>query len=337
MSSSGAKRYLLVGDPHARPEDLEDCDRLRQLIVKTVHEKPNALGKWVDAIVFLGDQFHTHAILHLEALHWWRRTLQSLTKLAPVVLLAGNHDQPGDSSSSANALEAFKDMPGVTVVDVPNVIDDILFMPYCHDTLEFVDECKNYPTKTVICHQTFNGARYENGFYAPGGVDAEEIPQQQVISGHIHDPQAFGKVEYLGASRWLTASDANADRFLTLVEQQPDDTLKTVEKIPVDTHCSRIHHLVDTPEKPIDPETMVAKDRYLVDIEGPADWIAARRPLFSGKARLKTRRTDKPVVKVRESEGIEAALDRYLASYNSQHGTNRQSIKELVNARVFGR
>lgn len=323
---------LYVGDPHARPEDLEDCQALVDFIVKT------ALEQRVARIVFLGDQFHTHAVVHVEVLAFWMRALGQIynaTKL-PIVLLVGNHDQPGDASSQAHAMMGFEALRNVTVVDRPLCIDGILHLPYRHSSKQFVADCHDIAhknLKAVVCHQTFNGAKYENGFFAKDGVNPEEVPQQCFLSGHIHDPQRFDKVIYLGASRWMTASDANSSRYLTVIDHGDDGLPKSFEVFPLDAAVRKIHHFVDTEDKPA-PTDLDSRHRYIVDISGSLEWIEARRPLFVGRAQVRTQRTDRATVGVRESEGIAAALKRFVASYKATRGTPTDTLERLVNVRL---
>jgi hypothetical protein len=331
-------QVLYVGDPHARPEDLDDCDALIGLIEDII------TSRRIHRIVFLGDQHHTHAIMHVEVLGFWRRALTRLRLAVPerqglnIYLMLGNHDQPGDAASTSHALMAYADMPRVTVIDTPMAVDGILHVPYMHSADDFVATCRKYDNaKVLVCHQTFNGAKYENGFFAKDGVDPDKIPQTCVLSGHIHMPQSFGKVTYLGSPRWLTFSDANGDRFLNVVEH--DDVtgeVLNIQQIPTAPRLRKIFHLIDTPEAPavMPVDTM---HRYYVDVRGPAEWCEQRRNVFSGRARVRTQRTDATVARVRESEGIATALKRFVASYRSQHGTETAVLERLVDARLAAR
>lgn len=328
-------KVLYVGDPHARPEDLADCQALCGLIVEVI------AGQEIDRIVFLGDLHHTHAIVHVEVLHFWRDTLRWLTRVhqQKVVLLVGNHDQPGDASSSAHALEAYKDIEGVTVVDRPLCIDGILHLPYRHSRDQFVADCSDVAHRnleTVVCHQTFDGAQYENGFFAKDGVKPDDIPQKHIISGHIHDPQSFSKVTYLGSPRWLTISDANKSRFLSIVYHDENGVPVGTKTFPTDGQCRKIFHLVDTPEAPLEA-SFDPRHRYHVDVTGPAEWIEQRKGLYTGHARVRTQRTDNAVARVRESEGIGAALRRFIKTYKAQRGTDLPTLERLVDARLSSR
>lgn len=328
---------LYVGDPHGRPEDLDDCEALVTLVEDVVTSQK------VHRITFLGDQHHTHAIMHVEVLGFWRRSLQRLLEASPgtdIYFMLGNHDQPGDASSKAHALMAYEDMPGVVVVDRPILVEGVLHVPYMHSGEAFVETCTGFagvarPPMTLVCHQTFNGAKYENGFFAKDGVDPERVPQKYIISGHIHDPQSFGKVVYLGSPRWLTISDANKDRFLNIVTHDEDGVPVNIKPIPTESALRKIHHIVDSPESPADNVVFNPKHRYHVDVQGPSEWVDSRRSKWTGKARVRTTRLDKRIARVRESEGIDAALLRFLASYNPPRGTDRATLEKLAHARIL--
>jgi len=323
-------RVLYCGDSHVRQDDLEDCSVLINGIADLVRKEA------VDRVVFLGDQFHSHAIVHLEVLRFWRLNLQAFADdKMPVMMLVGNHDQPGDASSEANALMAYEDMDYITIVDEPKMIEGILYLPYFHQSEDFVNACRRFPeVATVICHQEFNGARYDNGFYSKSGVLPDSIPQSVVLSGHIHGPQEFGKVRYLGSPRSLTVSDANSARFLTVVDHGSLGEILCIRTFP--SPCRQIIRLRDTPEAPVDI-VFDPRHRYHVDIVGPATWIEKRQPLFAGKSRVRTERTDKTIVKVKESEGLDKALRRYMAGFKPQLGTSTEILEGLANARIFSR
>jgi metallophosphoesterase superfamily enzyme len=79
-------KWLLIGDVHAKVEDLEDVGRLMSYIEEI------CLGNKVDRIVFLGDQHHHHGVMHVKVVKFWTDAIQRLSKLAEVVLMVGNHD-----------------------------------------------------------------------------------------------------------------------------------------------------------------------------------------------------------------------------------------------------
>lgn len=319
-------RVLYVGDPHCRLEDIEDCQTLVDQIVEVADDRG------VDQIVFLGDLHHNHAVVRVEVMEFWYKTFMDIQ--TECILLVGNHDAPGDSSSLAHALMAYKNIPGVTVVDRALVQDNILYLPYFHDLVSFETACRSYPNiGTVICHQTFNGAKYENGFFAKDGVEPSSIPQNRVISGHIHSPSDFDKICYVGSPRWITSNDANSARFLTVFEHAPDGQPVSREDIP--SKCRQIVQITDTPELPYDLSLPInTTTKYLVTVEGPASWIKERAPRFSSWAKVRTLRTDHTQGHVRESEGLATAIRRYTALYRASRGTSNETLEKLTNARI---
>ena len=179
----------------------------------------------------------------------------------------------------------------VTVVDEPTRIGPgVIAIPHRDSGEDFLSLCSEYPEDaTVVCHQTFNGGQYDNGFYAKDGIDPNLVPQPMILSGHIHAPQSFGKVWYVGAPRWRTASDANVERAIWVVEH--DDLGNIVSKTPVRTGetCRRIWELrgrrATTPVRiRILSDLDGHKDDIRVTCRGSEEWIRVRKPLLDERA-----------------------------------------------------
>jgi DNA repair exonuclease SbcCD nuclease subunit len=327
-------RYLFVGDPHVTPDDLNDAKALAFLINATLDA--NVLENHIDGLILAGDLYHTHAIIHAEVQFFWWAFFESLRKrILDVIVLKGNHDAPGVEGSLATALIAHVEQATV-VAWRPTVKNNILFCPYTSAT-QLVKWSEQYPEcETLVCHQTFDGSVYENGFFAGDGVDPNLIKQKGIVSGHIHTPQEFGKVWYPGAPRWRTMSDANVDRAIWILDFDDNGTL--IKRIPIDTgtHCRRIMTAVDSPATPFDVNARpAAKDVLHVEVRGPQAWLDERRPLFEGWARVRGVRTDgRANVRVRESEGVGVAFDKYTDAFNPRHGTERAELKRMAKERL---
>ncbi len=320
-------KHLLVGDVHAVPEELVDCSRLIDGIRRLLHKQD------VDSVVFLGDQYNTHSVMRVEVMAFWKDTFAALAKSKPVVALVGNHDRAANGFS--HAMLAHEDS-GVWVVDKPSrLLDDVLFVPWMKNADEFVAVCNQYPkTKYLVCHQTFDGAKYENGFYAPDGVSPDAIPQEVVFSGHIHTPQSFGKVRYIGAPRWRTLSDANIDRFVTLVDY---DTGTTTNFSTADW-CKVIMRLDDSPGHPAMRFAPNSNVDVRIDVRGPAAYLETRVPeLEATGAKVRAFRTDLATTpRVRESDGVRAAFARFLTSWKAPRGTDLATLEAMATARLAG-
>ncbi len=320
-------KMLIVGDPHATPDSIDEMERLMDFVIKT------ALEQKVNMVVLTGDQYHTHSIIHLSVQAFWSRTFKKMEKLGLLtVALVGNHDRSGNHSHSyESAMSVHED--NVRVVNAPQTISGILFIPYIHDGEYFVKLCNGVPhRKTVICHQTFDGSKYENGFYAKEGIDASLIPQTQIISGHIHAPQELGKVWYVGAPRWRTVSDANTERAIWLVEHDATGTI--LNRTPFDTSkvCTPIWNVTDSPESQV---VWVPAGKVTVDIHGPVDYINERVKHFTELGyRIRTFPEKNFTSEVKESEGVSIAFTRFIQGYVPKNGTPQDKLLKLTKERV---
>lgn len=320
-------KVLLVGDVHATPDELDDCQALVDFIAKT--------AKAHDAqVLFLGDQYHCHNVIRVEVLAFWRNAFRQLMRAGlNVASLVGNHDLGAESGDPrVHAMLAHEEQ--ITVIDKPLINGNVLFLPYFHDNDEFLDACK-MGGRSVICHGTFWGSQYENGFYAPEGIDPDKVPQDTIISGHIHLPQEFGKVHYVGAPRWRSLSDAGTDRALWLYDF---DDGKVVSKQSFDTGevVRQIRYVLDTPEAPFDG-VIDPKHDYRIDVKGPASFLETRKALLAGPGvKLRTFNTQRSVGPVRESEGIPFAFAAYLAKSVSKFGTPNEVLASMAKERIHG-
>lgn len=319
-------KLLAVGDVHATPEELDDCRKLVELVAEVGHKEK------VDATLLLGDQHHTHNVMRLEVMGFWKEAFESIRN--PWALI-GNHDYAGEGSS-IHAMMAYQDQ--VNVIDQATMINSILLMPYFSDSGRMVQMANcgsNAKAKTLICHQTFEGSKYENGFYAPDGIDQDILPQETIISGHIHRPQSFGKVTYIGAPRWRSLSDANTKRSIVLYDFDLSGRVRGEPvKFDTSTHCREIRHVVDSPDAPIDYELSKNCD-WRIDIRGPEDWVEKRRvELAQPGIRVRTFSTHFTVPAVRESEGIDTAFNTYLKTYVAKYGTPPDRLEAMAKERL---
>lgn len=318
---------LFCGDPHVTHDDLDDCGALAGLIERVIDEhKP-------DYLVISGDLYDNHAIIHAEVQLFWRQTLKRFR--VPTILIKGNHDGPHDPASPATALLAHLDQATVVAYE-PHVIGPFLFCPYVHSGRQLVEWSQAHPEcKVLFCHQTFDGSRYENGFFAGDGVDPDAILQPMIFSGHIHTPQGFGKVVYPGAPRWRTLADANVDRALQLLTFE-DGRWIAGRAFDTGEVCRRIIRVDDAPEAPFDVDKRpAAKDELHVNVVGPRAWIDERAPLYDGWARVHPVCTDaRERAVVRESEGVGVAFGKFFDAYVPKMGTPKDVLKRMVAERL---
>lgn len=325
-------KILFIGDMHVKQADLDDCKALSSLILHAVNrEHP-------DRVVFLGDQNHNHAVVNVFVMEFLQSLFGYLQKWKPTALV-GNHDMPGVEGSAAHAMMLYSNCEVVS--GSGRVIDDILYMPYQTSNEAFIERCNQTQfAGTVVCHQTFNGSTYENGFYAKDGVDPNLIQQKHVISGHIHAPQEFGKVWYPGSPRWQTLSDANVERAIWLVEFENGVPVK---KTPFSTTnvCRKIFHFeYNETCKQLDfadLDKMLKLGTVHIDLKGnPAFVDLWKGKLASYPVRLRTFKEMGDQSTVRESLGIQKAFEAYADSFVAPHGTDTTTLIEMHKERIHG-
>ena len=326
-------RYLIVGDVHAKVDDLDDCRHLQELI-RTVESTENP-----DATIFLGDQFDAFALKNVIVERWWMDMLEDGRKR---YLLVGNHDRPGDSAAVGNALQAHRDR--AVVVDVPVVVGDVALLPFYFCAADFVAACCTpdvLRAKTIFAHQSFLGGRFESGIPIdqrtdPSAVEPGAVPQQCVISGHIHAPQSVGKVWYPGAPRWRNnVSDANCERYIYLVSFDVG-VPKGIKKFSTGEVCRRMWRVEDT-EGVCEVSDLPGRstDRFVVDITGTAAYIERQKKKWSSPGvRIRAFQTDRPGPKLSESQGVEAAWNKWMSEYSPKHGSSLEALRRLAIERL---
>lgn len=317
------RKVLLVGDVHATPEELADCRALMNLV------REIGIEHMVDEICLLGDSYHTMNVIRAEVLAFWREMFEWLG--VPVVALVGNHDFAGEGSP-IHAMIAHEDQ--IQVVDKPLVKQGVLYLPYYSDREAFVAAARANPTTTLVCHQTFEGAKYENGIYAKDGVDPDLLPQKHVISGHIHTPHAFGKVRYIGAPRWRSLPDANVDRAVWLYDFDAAGDIRQTTPFDTGKTCRQIRYVLDTPEKPFEGVLDPGVD-WRVDIRGPAAYVDERKKVLAGPGvRVRAFKVEKTGIRVRESDGIDEAFKKYLVKFRGRRGTPPEVLARMAMERL---
>lgn len=330
-------RLLLVGDPHVTVEELDDAQALMDYVCQT------AAATLPDGIVLLGDLHHNHALVRVEVTDFWLRNLARLSAICPTYAIVGNHDRPNDQSSSAHALQPYKNI--CTVVDRPLRLDgSVVLLPFYHDNQVMVEEVAKLGLKddgVLVCHQTFDGSMYDNGFYAPDGVDPVLIGVPLVISGHIHTAQrldwASGQVYYVGSPRWRTLSDANVPKNIALWNTvtrafSPFNTAKVCSPISKAT----VSCLADLDKVPFGG---VPNARFHIDIVGTeasveelTKEVKTRWPKAKVRAILSDR--SNRANRVTESEGVGQALRRFVEGYKPPFGTPIDVLRNMVAQRL---
>lgn len=323
-------KILRVGDPHIRPSNIVEAERLMAFVLKIV------TAAKVDRLEILGDLFHTHAVVRLEVLEFWDKWLQAFSDVIETVVLVGNHDMTGDYNSGSHALTVFKRIKNerLKIIDRPTQIGIFGYLQYIHGESAFTDAVRQLAStgsKVLVCHSEFSGSQYDNGFYAPHGFNPDNVPFDTIISGHIHKEQviAGGKVDYPGTPKWDTASDANERKGVWLYEHDPV-TGKVLQRDLISTEKVVTPIVAFTwlegQEQPEIPEGA----RASVELIGSSDWITKKKSLLKGKVSISSKFTDKKEKIARKAGN---SLEFFL---NNHYSTNMSREALLAYAKEIG-
>lgn len=332
-------KLLLVGDVHATQQELPECEALLGLIDITAKDQN------VDGIVFMGDQTHNHSVMNVYVMSFWQKAFSSLCR--PCYVLVGNHDRPGNGDPQVHSMQFFKQ--NVTFVsDVFEISTGVTLCGF-QSNADFVSKMESLPveTKTVLCHQTFLGAKYENGFFATDGVDLADVPKFQYISGHIHTPHTFANVYYIGAPRWRTLADANVDRFLYVMDFDLQGSVQSTVTIPTSPTCRPIVRLSLEEEEGSDTSAVLSALSSYQGEDVRLDITGSRMFVNLCLTTLENRRNSRTGIKIRtfvqedktkavvsEKDGIDKALISYVEG-SSIDPEDRKEILKMVEERIL--
>lgn len=345
---------LFVGDLHVQINNLEDSKKLFKFIKETFIENG------CQRLILLGDVFHTHAVIRQEVGYAVLNFLKEfyyevvMTNKTRIIIIAGNHDGISPKNTEQNALSLILQEYSTIVSGDEYLVmpDGYVFMPFMADQEKFLINAKNaFNTASkftnipvLICHQTFDGAAYENGMLCPDGIDSNLLPYTVIISGHIHKKQIVNdKVIYLGTPRQITAGEANEEKFIYIVTRKEDETISFN---PISTnHIVKCYYVLDVDEFNLDKIQLdqydFEKDDIRLRITGSESFyesVKKRYSNYEGKVKFIpniTRDVTKSTSIELNTISIEEALKMYIEKIadieNDLRGEVWNEAKRLMN------
>jgi DNA repair exonuclease SbcCD nuclease subunit len=311
-------KRLLIGDVHCKKNNIPDIQKLFDYIEKIATEQT------CTNIAFTGDIFDSHAILSLHVIDFYRKTMARLCSLGfKVIVIAGNHDQIGDDGTEWNvtSLATLKGINGLELITTPTEIDGWAYIPYTH-SLEKFKQAVNELAGCDVCvnHQTFDGAIYDNGMYAPDGFPVEIVKNfKEVIVGHVHTQMEFANIKYVGSPSWNTLSDANKQKDLWVHD---GNTMIPFSMEGIVPKIVEIEITPDTENVQLDP----FNKNYLI-LRGPSKWISKKAKEFEGY-KIVPKPTDSKIVR---SEVKISSFNDFLANYtNKDKNIDTQLILDYI-------
>ena len=213
-------KLTVVGDPHAKPNNLDQIRELFALIEE--------LG---NTTVILGDLLDTKEVIRGKCLNTYIELFNKSS--LDFIVLVGNHDW-FNLDCKEHALEAFKTLPNVKVIEELTELHGCYFAPYM-TTIPGggVGNLKGIP---FFGHLDIPGFDYGHGHISDHGICKSQFKKFPItISGHYHKYQEFkkdenGHIVYLGTPFSHSFGESNQKKYLGVFD------LKTHELELVETH-----------------------------------------------------------------------------------------------------
>jgi hypothetical protein len=238
--------YTVVGDPHAKPDNLDKLGELFDVIEN--------LGN--DCII-LGDLLDTKELVRGKCLNFYLNRI-GRSKLH-FTIIVGNHDY-FNLACEDHSLQALRHLSNVTLINDPHCIFSeksdyrLGFIPYIHDSEKLKQALQLLKHSDVIfCHADIKGFDYGNGLLSQAGLDSSELKDYPtIISGHYHKYQAKENITYLGTPFSHSFGESNQTKYIGLYSTE-DHNLRLLETsfpkhITYYVNCSqtREHPLIGT-------------------------------------------------------------------------------------------
>jgi DNA repair exonuclease SbcCD nuclease subunit len=185
-------RTLITGDLHLSHNPR---DEYRFAFMKWFADL--ALTRRPDRIIIAGDlteekDRHPSILVNRVVDH-----VHTLAKIAPVVVVEGNHDYKDEGHAFFRFLSR---IPNTRWISKPTSLpDQWLLLPHTNNHKRDWGDIDLAGHPYLVCHQTFNGANVGFGRKLDG-IPLEVLPRKSTtFCGDIHVPQEMGKLVYIGA------------------------------------------------------------------------------------------------------------------------------------------
>lgn len=199
-------KYTVIGDPHARPDNLDKINTLFDIIEDMNHP-----------CIILGDLLDTKEIVRGKCLNLYIERIKA-SKLH-FTILVGNHDW-FNHDCLAHSLEPLKLLLNVTLVDKPMDLKDFYAIPYVHDKQILSQNLASFVTrKPVVGHFDIVGFDYGNGHISEAGLVAKDLARFPVVlSGHYHKYQKQDNILYLGTPFSHSFGESNQQKYIGIFD-----------------------------------------------------------------------------------------------------------------------
>jgi len=175
--------------------------------------------------IFCGDWHHNRNSLNLTTMDTTIRLLEKLGEsFEKFYMFAGNHDLYYKDKRDVKSTEFAKHIPGITMVDEMQVIEDVALVPWLvGDEWRRIEKLQ---AKYLFGHFELPSFYMNAMVQMPdhGELKSEHFKNQEyVFSGHFHKRQKQGKIHYIGNAFPHNYADAwDDDRGMMILDREND-------------------------------------------------------------------------------------------------------------------
>jgi len=173
--------------------------------------------------IFCGDWHHNRNSLNLTTMDTTIRLLEKLGEsFEKFYMFAGNHDLYYKDKRDVSSTEFARHIPGITVVEDMQVIEDVALVPWLvGDEWKRIEKLQ---AKYLFGHFELPSFYMNAMVQMPdhGELKSEHFKNQEyVFSGHFHKRQKQGKIHYIGNAFPHNYADAwDDDRGMMILDRE---------------------------------------------------------------------------------------------------------------------
>ena len=195
----------------------QDCEEFVDWFITTAKEHGCETG------IFCGDWHHNRNSLNLTTMDTTIRLLEKLGEsFEKFYMFAGNHDLYYKDKRDVKSTEFAKHIPGITIVDEIQVIEDVALVPWLVG--EEWKRIEKLQAKYLFGHFELPSFYMNAMVQMPdhGELKSEHFKNQEyVFSGHFHKRQKQGKIHYIGNAFPHNYADAwDDDRGMMILDRE---------------------------------------------------------------------------------------------------------------------
>lgn len=180
-----------------------------------------------DILIHCGDVFDNRTSIPINVMNVVERILVDISRILPVHILIGNHDNFNkDSSNGINSVRVFSYIDNVVVYQDPNTINlfdkKLVLIPWVEKRLDLIDSIKDNPGDYLFCHSDLNGCRMHLSSVAHRNADKIDVFEfkgyNHVFSGHIHIRQTNKNFTFVGSPYQMDRNDMGDQKGITILD-----------------------------------------------------------------------------------------------------------------------